>query len=435
MTYIVTSIIMYFIARLILTIYNERATQKQQWIFAIVSSFTYHTWIYGAFLLGGMISFTPLQYRIIVYASPFLALVYYLACIWALRLPKIRAIRPVCHIFIYFSLISHVNLFLGSLFFTQDPVHYNYFFDALQQISHIMLNLFAYLVLKSILNRNKSTIMLSDKMFINVKWEWTTFMIKTTTVYLIPVIIPFFISNHVINNFFNFMFVYLVFMWNFSNDVSLSRKQEIASRDAHITALTSSIGEFRRLKHDFFNILQTYGGFLDVGNWDGLKAYHKSLVHITTDVSTAFELSQHLSENPPFVSLLINKSKYADQLGVDMKVSLLTSLDEMHIESLDLCRALACLLDNAIEAAAESEKKRVFFGLEKKASNSKMIIITNSTSLLLNENSPINSGVSTKAGHQGIGISTARKTFSKYPNCRFHYAYYPCEVSAYIEIK
>jgi len=141
-----------------------------------------------------------------------------------------------------------------------------------------------------------------------------------------------------------------------------------------------------------------------------------------------------MPENPAVVSLLINKFKSAENRNVSMRVSLRCDLDNLYISNMDITRILACLLDNAIEAADDSELRKVFVTIESKSKDSKLIIITNSTASEVEPNTLL-AGGTTKPGHKGIGLSVVRKTLSKYGNCTFQIKYYDHEFSAYVELK
>lgn len=328
-----------------------------------------------------------------------------------------------------------MNNFIGSVFFAQSGPRYNYLLDCLHLCCSFPIFIIANEIAKYFIKKNNFTMMFADRMFIKIKWEWAVFLFKTILIYIVPVFISLVIKNNIVSNFFSAIFAVMFYFISFFIDSGISRKNEIASRDSHIMALSSGISEFRRLKHDFFNILQTYGGYIEIGDILNLKEYHNSVLKISAIESTPLELSQLLPRNPPLISLLISKVEKASQMGVYLKVSITANFDDLYIDIVDLCRALACLLDNAIESACESEEKRVLFNLEKKGKYSKIIIITNSSPLPLNESILSKTGKSTKEGHSGLGVSTVRKTLEKYPNCRFHYGFFNCEVSAYIEIR
>jgi two-component system sensor histidine kinase AgrC len=101
---------------------------------------------------------------------------------------------------------------------------------------------------------------------------------------------------------------------------------------------------------------------------------------------------------------------------------------------MDISRILACLLDNAIEAADGSEQRKVFVTLESKSPNSKLIIITNSTASKVEPNTLLTGGT-TKPGHEGLGLSVIRKILAKYGNCTFQMKYFDHEFSTYVELK
>ena len=102
---------------------------------------------------------------------------------------------------------------------------------------------------------------------------------------------------------------------------------------------------------------------------------------------------------------------------------------------MDVSRILACLLDNAIEAACDSEQRKIYVSIEAKTNDSKLIIITNSTASDVDPNAITNIGITTKAGHSGIGLSVVNKILEKYGNSTFQMRYFDCEFSTYLELR
>lgn len=100
-----------------------------------------------------------------------------------------------------------------------------------------------------------------------------------------------------------------------------------------------------------------------------------------------------------------------------------------------MCRMFACLMDNAIEGAADSTEKKIHVSAEGKANGAKLLIITNSTNAFVDIDDISRHGMSSKEGHSGIGLTTVRKIIGKYGNCTFQMKCYNNEVSAYLEIR
>ena len=107
---------------------------------------------------------------------------------------------------------------------------------------------------------------------------------------------------------------------------------------------------------------------------------------------------------------------YAHESGIDVTIDIPDRVDSFPIDTVDLARILGIFLDNAIEAALETEQPQIGLNIiQNKAGVS--VIISNrfpDNGLVLHRLKQ--KGFSTKAGHQGLGLSNAQKIISSYDN-------------------
>lgn len=96
-----------------------------------------------------------------------------------------------------------------------------------------------------------------------------------------------------------------------TREVNKIQRQMIINNNEHITALTNANEDFRSIKHDFNNILQTYSGFLCLNAYDDLQKYHSKVVGTTINTENYLDISARYPENPTFFSLLVSKLEYA----------------------------------------------------------------------------------------------------------------------------
>ena len=107
---------------------------------------------------------------------------------------------------------------------------------------------------------------------------------------------------------------------------------------------------------------------------------------------------------------------YAHESGIDVTIDIPDKVDTFPIDTVDLARILGIFLDNAIEAALETEQPKI--GLNIIQNNTGVSIIINNC---FQDNGEAlhkmkQKGFSTKIGHQGIGLSNAQKIISSYDN-------------------
>lgn len=205
---------------------------------------------------------------------------------------------------------------------------------------------------------------------------------------------------------------------------------ELAER---LRLLEKTVAEFRAVKHDFYNALHTYEGYLELGDLEALRRYHRSLFDATLRAGDALELSSKLSENPPLVSLLLDKTATAERSGVNMTVSLECDVSDLPIAELDCTRVIACLLDNAIEAAEQTKPRRVSVRAVGGAGGERIITVKNSAQKPPED--MLSPGVSDKPEHEGIGLDNIRCIMDKYPRCGFDIGYCDGEMTAVIRLR
>ncbi len=327
------------------------------------------------------------------------------------------------------------SLYLGTNLIIAEP--YNYLRDASVQILGLIVFLLFYFVLRVLL---KYGILRATHTYYNVfsdyKREWISYILKSVFVYTVYVLIPYFIPGRydIFANTLLLLVLSLFYALTVYYDYRRALAIDISNRDAHIKALAATLEESNGLRHDLRNILNTYGGYLELGMWDKLREYHVRITNKLTALSPS-SLSGSLEENPALVSLLKAKASYAQSLNVTLRFNVNCALDDFFIDNLDLCRIVGNLADNAIEAAAESERRIVGMNIEAKGEDAKLIVVMNSTAGPVDVGRILLPGETTKQGHSGIGLPNTRKLVSRYGNCAFRVTSYDGEFVAYLEMR
>ncbi len=430
-------VVMYFIAKLLLRIYGESVSAKNKALFAFLAgTILQSALIYVIYFIGGMVSFTKVQNLIFASPNPITALLYCYLGIKLLKLSPKRSIELMGHVYLYFMILIALNRLTGGLFFKQDTAQYNYMMDAARHLLNLLLSLILYYLTCQLL-KHKPALTIASKTytFANPRHDLLIFFMKAIFIYSCVVLVPILVSSVWVANILVVVILLFFFFSTILYSVYQHEKAGNRNKDAYINSLIKSSDEFRRVKHDFYNILQTYSGYLSIGDIEACKKYHDSLIGITTYAGEKLELSRRTNENPTLVTLLMDKQVRAENMGIHMGISLKCILSDLAINEIDLSRALSCLLDNAIEAACESIQKRVYFTIETKSPLSRLIIITNSTKEPVEVSKILAAGSTNKIGHEGIGLNNVRRIIDRYNNCTFKLNYYNNEVTAFLEIR
>ncbi|MEZ3435075.1 MAG: GHKL domain-containing protein [Lachnospiraceae bacterium] len=183
--------------------------------------------------------------------------------------------------------------------------------------------------------------------------------------------------------------------------------------------LEGMYNSLRSFKHDYVNILLSLSGYIENGSTDELKQYFDSKIFPTKNLIDEGDYKLNQLSNISVLeikSLLSAKMIYAHDAGIDVTIDIPDRVDSFPMDTVDLARILGIFLDNAIEAALEAKEPQIGLNiLQNKGSVS--IIISNcfqDNGLALHRMKQ--EGFSTKAGHQGIGLSNVQKIIGSYDN-------------------
>ena len=145
--------------------------------------------------------------------------------------------------------------------------------------------------------------------------------------------------------------------------------------------LTILHDSMRGFKHDFHNIVQGIGGYVDRGDLEGLKNYYKQLLQDCGRVNNLTALNPEVINNPAIYNILATKYHKADEIGVQINLGIFMDLNniEKHIKIYEFTRILGILMDNAIEAASECEEKVIHVSFRKEANRNRLVMVIENT--------------------------------------------------------
>ena len=157
--------------------------------------------------------------------------------------------------------------------------------------------------------------------------------------------------------------------------------EKINNLESYNKTLSIMYDSIRGFRHDYSNFIQALNGYVETNNIDGIRMMCKSITKDCQDVNKLGILDPKVINNPAVYSLITNKYYLAKKENIEINVEVMIDLKDMEICNYELCRILAILLDNAIEAARECEEKiiNVRFIIDRRA-NRKLLIIENSYS-------------------------------------------------------
>lgn len=173
--------------------------------------------------------------------------------------------------------------------------------------------------------------------------------------------------------------------------------------------------DIRSYKHDINNILIGIKYFVDQRDMDSIVSYFDKEINDVKsfDIKLYKILTQvHLLKIDALKGLILSKYQKSLVAGVDLHVGIDGTIENNSVNVVELCRVVGIYLDNAIEAAAESEEKNVLVYFEN-LDDKVLIKISNnynhSSTVIINPKK----NYSTKGDGRGIGLYSAQRIIKR----------------------
>jgi two-component system sensor histidine kinase AgrC len=218
------------------------------------------------------------------------------------------------------------------------------------------------------------------------------------------------------------LFVSLNFVVLYINNRYLMQKNEYEQLKIYTGIVEDLVTDIKKFRHDYVNIIYSINGFIENEDLKNLKMYFND--EIIKDSSILYNNNNMLQlqnlKNPAIKGLVSSKIVQAENLGLHLTVEIENEIKEIPVRTLDMCRILGVLIDNGIEAAVESEKKKMNIGMMDDGENV-ILIIANTYKNLPKISDMFKEGFSTKGVGRGIGLSTIKATIdANYKNIIFN---------------
>lgn len=174
----------------------------------------------------------------------------------------------------------------------------------------------------------------------------------------------------------------------------------------------------RAFKHDFSNIIAGIGGYIATKDMDGLEKYYKQLLQDCNQVNNLSSLSPDSINNPAIYTVLANKYYKADSLGIKINLETFIDFNNLHMGIYEFTRILGILMDNAIEAASECDKKVINVTIRNDLRQNRQLLVIENT--YNNKDVDLNrlseKGYSTKPKNTGLGLWEVNKIIKRHKN-------------------
>ena len=198
--------------------------------------------------------------------------------------------------------------------------------------------------------------------------------------------------------------------------------QNLEEAQLYNRTLTLLHDGMREFKHDFHNIIQGIGGYIETNNMEGLKKYYSQLVKDCNRVNNLTALNPSIINNPAIYNIMASKYHKADEIGVQINLGVFIDLNEIekHMKIYEFTRILGILMDNAIEASSECENKIVHVSFRKEEKRNRLVMVIENTyaNKAIDINRIFDKDFSTKSKktNSGLGLWEIRQILKKHNN-------------------
>ncbi len=226
--------------------------------------------------------------------------------------------------------------------------------------------------------------------------------------------------------FFNFLCLLIYFAFSFfslTKIMSLVKtKEKLESAEEYNKTLHILHDSVRGFKHDFDNIVTTIGGYIKTNDIKGLEKYYSQLEDDCQRVNNLYILNPDIINNPGIYNLLTTKYAEADAKDIKVNITFLLDLNNLNMKIYQFARILGILLDNAIDAASECDKKVLNIVFRNDSKNNRNIILVENTykNKDINLETIFNKGYSEKEDHTGLGLWEIKQILKKNNNVNLH---------------
>lgn len=188
------------------------------------------------------------------------------------------------------------------------------------------------------------------------------------------------------------------FLWKKSN-----RQTEMV-KDA-FSELDDLNLQLRKQRHDFLNHLQVVYSLVDMGENDEATRYIETVYGEMRRLSTGMKTAK-----PAINALLQAKLSQAEQRGITLNLNITSTLEHLPLNDWEMCRILANLIDNAMDALEGKENGQITVELSENLKNYSFAVRNNGAKI---EDRHIDrlfqNGFTTKASGHGLGLPIVKE--------------------------
>lgn len=202
--------------------------------------------------------------------------------------------------------------------------------------------------------------------------------------------------------------------------MELEKRQEVYQNlQEYTTQIENMYASLRAFKHDYSNIMLTLSEYIETEDMRGLRIYFEERIVPLNEKLR----KEHVSLNklmhirtPELKGIISAKLVCAIEKGIVVEIEATESVESVEMDIVDLARVTGIFLDNAIEAAMETEAPMLRFAVIRAEKETVFIVANTYVDRGISVAEMKEAGVSTKGDGRGIGLHTVQEIVAKYQN-------------------
>lgn len=216
------------------------------------------------------------------------------------------------------------------------------------------------------------------------------------------------------------LFLFLAMRRFYLEKIRTEAKQKaLQDLQGYTRDLEAMYNGLRSFQHDYVNILLSLSGYIENNDMEELRRFFEAKIFPTKDLIDQKDYRLNLLGNIGVLeikSLLSAKLICAHESGIDVTIDIPDRVDSFPMDTVDLARVLGIFLDNAMEAAPAVGQPQIGLHIIPHEAGVSITI----SNRFQDEGAALHQlrqrGFTTKPGHQGLGLSNARKILGSYDN-------------------
>lgn len=215
---------------------------------------------------------------------------------------------------------------------------------------------------------------------------------------------------------------YILYQILLQNQQLVLQQQEQEITQEYMAQMEDLYQEMCNFRHDYKNILSTMGYYIEHKELEHLEEYfHQKILPTASSLPGQDFILGRLTQVQvaPIKSLLCSKLCACQNKQIPFTLSIPEPVTYFPMDILSLSQILGILLDNAMEAALQTEKPYLEINLLPQEENIYIEIKNRTLPLTVPISELSHRGFSTKKGHTGLGLHTVQKLLATLDHVHF----------------